>query len=150
MKPGKVRSIALCVFRKEDRILVQEGYDPIKQQVFYRPLGGTIEFGERGQETVIRELLEEIGQEVDHVRYLGTLENIFIYNGQMGHEIVLVYDGRFSDPEVYTWPEIHGLENGEKPLKVVWINLAGYRSQPGAKLAPLYPTGLVELLSETP
>lgn len=35
MKPGRVRPLALCVFRKNDLILVQEGYDAVKNQTFY-------------------------------------------------------------------------------------------------------------------
>ena len=49
MKPNRVRTIAICVFKKGGRIFVAEGYDPAKQETFYRPLGGRIEFGERGQ-----------------------------------------------------------------------------------------------------
>jgi len=41
-----IRSIAICVFRHKNHILVAEGYDPVKDEYFYRPLGGGIEFGE--------------------------------------------------------------------------------------------------------
>ncbi len=47
MKKNKIRPIALCVFLNNNRILVNEGYDPVKQQTFYRSLGGGIEFGEK-------------------------------------------------------------------------------------------------------
>ena len=63
------------------------------------PLAVRIEFGERGHETVIREVQEELDAEVTNVRYLGLLENIFAYQGAAGHEIVLIYDGRFTDPK---------------------------------------------------
>ena len=94
MKKKRIRPLAICVFRRNDRILVAEGYDSIKKQTFYRPLGGAIEFGERGEDTVRRELKEEINVEVGELHYIGTLENIFIFNGTPGHEIVIVYDGR--------------------------------------------------------
>ena len=73
MKKDAIRAIAICVFRHGDKILAAEGFDSIKQQTFYRPLGGTIEFGEHSSETVRRELLEELGAEVTNLRYLGTL-----------------------------------------------------------------------------
>ena len=79
MDEKRIRPISICVCRDGDRILVAEGRDSKKNQVFYRPLGGTIEFGERGEETVCRELMEEIGATLTDVRYLGALENIFIY-----------------------------------------------------------------------
>ena len=73
---NQVRGLAICLFRQGGRILVAEGYDPVKREVFYRPLGGGIEFGERSEETVRRELLEEIHAEVSDLHYLFTLENI--------------------------------------------------------------------------
>jgi 8-oxo-dGTP pyrophosphatase MutT (NUDIX family) len=97
----KIRPIAICVFRHKDRILVAEGYDPVKKQTFYRPLGGGIEFGEKSDHTVRRELLEEINAEVGELWYLGALENIFVFNGAPGHEIVLVYDGVLKDSGLY-------------------------------------------------
>jgi NADH pyrophosphatase NudC (nudix superfamily) len=76
MRENNIRPIAICVCRDGDRILAAEGHDSTKGQTFYRPLGGTIEFGERGEETVCREFKEEIGAHLLEVRYLGMLENI--------------------------------------------------------------------------
>jgi len=81
MKPQKIRPLAICVFRHEDRILVAEGRDEIKDETFYRPLGGAIEFGEYARDTLVRELREEIGAEIGDLQYLGALENVFAYMG---------------------------------------------------------------------
>jgi 8-oxo-dGTP pyrophosphatase MutT (NUDIX family) len=150
MKPGKVRPIALCVFRNNGRILVQEGFDHEDKQVFYRPLGGTIEFGEPSQDTIVRELREELGAEVRQVRYLGTLENIFFHEGQKGHEIIMVYDGQFTDPVLYQLTEITGIEDDSHPLKARWITLSDYDPKMALPSPPLYPTGLYELLEKIP
>lgn len=148
MKPGKIRPLAICIFRHGDRILAAEGFDSVKQQTFYRPLGGRIEFGERGAETIIRELREEIKAEVTNIRYLGTLENIFTYEGQQGHEIVLVYDGQFTDSLLY---ERDGIEGWEDDLKLLftahWRTVDFFRA-PDAP--PLYPDGLVDLILTLP
>ncbi len=141
MKKDAIRAIAICVFRKGDRILVGEGFDSIKQQTFYRPLGGTIEFGERSDETIRRELLEEINAEVTDLRYLGVLENIFVFEAEKGHEIVLVYDGEFADRSLYKKTTINGNEFGA-PFRAVWIDLTTI----GPGKPPLYPVGLAELL----
>jgi 8-oxo-dGTP pyrophosphatase MutT (NUDIX family) len=101
MDEKRIRPISICVCNDGARILVAEGRDSKKNQVFYRPLGGTIEFGERGEETVCRELMEEINATLTDVRYLGALENIFVYEGRRGHEIVLVYDGKLADRSLY-------------------------------------------------
>jgi 8-oxo-dGTP pyrophosphatase MutT (NUDIX family) len=89
---NQIRPIAICVFRNNNCILVFEGYDKATDKVFYRPLGGGIEFGEHSQETICREIMEEINLEVDEttLKYLGTLENIFTYMDDIGHEIVQV------------------------------------------------------------
>ncbi|HUP26872.1 MAG TPA: NUDIX domain-containing protein, partial [Chloroflexia bacterium] len=94
----KIRVIAIGIFMQDNRILVMEGYDPLKKQLFYRPLGGGIEFGERAQDALRREMLEEAEAEITGLGYMGTVENIFTYNGDMGHEIVLVYRARFTNP----------------------------------------------------
>jgi 8-oxo-dGTP pyrophosphatase MutT (NUDIX family) len=145
VKPGKVRPLAICVFQHNNRIFVSEGYDEVKRETFYRPLGGRIEFGEYSHQTIVRELREEIGAEVANLRYLGTLENIFTYNGKPGHEIVLVYDGEFVDNSLYEREVVMGNEADEDTfgaMKVVWRSRDFFRR--GA--APLYPTGLLELL----
>jgi len=143
MKPGKVRAIAICVFRRNDLIFVAEGHDPVKGQTFYRPLGGTIEFGEYSDQTVVREMREEIREDITDLRYLGTLENIFTYEGQIGHEIVVIYEGAFVDQLIYEKSWIMGKEDDDSEFKAVWKSIADFRNGE----LPLYPTGLLELLS---
>ena len=142
---NKIRPIAICVFRHKDRILVAEGYDPVKKQTFYRPLGGGIEFGERSDHTVRRELLEEINAEVGELWYLGALENIFVFNGAPGHEIVLVYDGLLKNSGLYDLELITGEETEiGKSFQVVWKSLDEF----GTEKSILYPTGLLEMLKQ--
>jgi len=144
-KKNRVRPLAICVFHNDERILVVEGFDPVKGQTFYRPLGGGIEFGERSEDTIRRELMEEINAEVGELFYLGTLENIFTFNGLPGHEIVLVYDGVLIDSALYDQAVIVGSEAeiGES-FKAVWKGLTEFES---GKFI-LYPDGLIELLRQ--
>jgi 8-oxo-dGTP pyrophosphatase MutT (NUDIX family) len=147
MKKQRVRPLAICVFRNNNRILVHQGYDPLKDQHFYRPLGGGIEFGEPGAETVCRELLEELNVEVDRdsLQYLGALENIFTFNGVPGHEIVLVYDGRLKKSELYDQAAIIGKEANGGEHRAVWKELDEFTE--GKSI--LYPNGLFDLLRGT-
>ena len=140
---GKVRAVAICICRHRGRILVFEGVDRVKQETFYRPLGGTIEFGERSEDAVRREFREEIGADLEDVRYLGTLENIFTCDGKPGHEIVLVYDGRLVDETLYQQESFGGDEMGT-PFKALWVSL----NPEERRGTPLYPDGLVELLRQ--
>lgn len=146
MPSNTVRPIAICVFQDGGRILVAEAFDSMKNAIFYRPLGGTIEFGEYSEETIRREIREEIGAEVTDLHYLGTLENIFVYEGQTGHEIVQVYDGRLSDKFLYAQEIITGYEvDINEPFKVVWKRL----DELGPGKPPVYPDGLLDLLNKT-
>ena len=141
MKEEKIRPIAICVCQNENRILVAEMYDSVKRETFFRPLGGTIEFGERGEEAVRREFLEEIGAHLEEISYLGMLENIFTCEGLRGHEIVLVYDGILAEKSLYTREVIHGDELGI-PFTAIWKNIDEFTTG----MPPVYPDGLLELL----
>ncbi len=143
-KKARIRPLALCVFRRADKIFVSQGYDSHKNQIFYRPIGGKIEFGERGADAVAREVQEEIGAEVADLAYLGALENIFIYQGAPRHEIVLIYDGRFTDPAMNAEDiTVQGVDDGDILYEAGWKRLDFFRSQDAP---PLYPVGLLNLL----
>ena len=149
MKKKRIRPVAICVFRHKDRILVAEGYNSIKEEYFYRPLGGGIEFGEPSVETICRELMEELNAEVDRqsLKYLGAVENIFHFNGNPGHEIVLIYDGVLKESGLYDQALITGTEANGEAIQAMWKNIAEFSE--GKSI--LYPTGLIDLLvSEAP
>lgn len=141
---NQIRPLAICVFRHGDRILVAEGYDVVKQEYFYRPLGGGIEFSENSAETISREIREELNIEIDgrSLKYLGALENIFHFNGSMGHEIVMVYDGALKEPALYEQQEITGKEANGEDIRAVWKDIGEF----GEGKSILYPTGLLEIL----
>jgi 8-oxo-dGTP pyrophosphatase MutT (NUDIX family) len=140
-----IRALAICIFSNNGKILVFEGYDPQKKERFYRPLGGGIEFGEYSTEAICREIMEEISAEVRDLVYLGTLENIFIFDGKPGHEIVQVYDGALAESSLYEQVVMPGYEDDMKQMiKVLWKSLDEFG--PGKSI--LYPDGLLELLSD--
>ena len=142
MPTQRPRSIAICVFSHNGRILVLEGYDSTKREHFYRPIGGGIEYGEYSKDALIREIREEINAEIIQPHYLGTLENIYTFEGELGHEIVFVYDALFVDSSFYINEHINAVEDDATPFTVVWKPLAFF--QDGS--SPLYPKGLLELL----
>jgi 8-oxo-dGTP pyrophosphatase MutT (NUDIX family) len=142
MEAGRIRPIAICLCRDNDRILVSEFCE--QGRLYYRPLGGTIEFSEHAEQTLRREFQEEIAADLTELRYLGMLENIYTHKGLRGHEIVLVYDGRLADTSLYKKEVILGNELG-KPFKAVWKRLDEF----GPEKPPVYPEGLLELLKSS-
>lgn len=143
LPPPWIRPIAVCILRRGDSIFVFEGHDDVKNQTFNRPLGGAIEFGERGEETVVREIREELGAELANVRYLATLEKFFVYQDAPGHEIVLVFEADFAGRSFYQLEETTGVEDVGASFKALWKPLAEF----GEGGSPLYPDGLLGLLS---
>ncbi len=87
----EIRPIVLGITIKNNKILVSEGFDTVKNQTFYRCLGGGIEFLETSEIALKREFLEEIGANITINNFLGISENIFTYNGKNGHEIIFFY-----------------------------------------------------------
>lgn len=138
---NRIRVIAICIFRNDNKILVAECVDSLKNQTFYRPVGGGVEFGEKSKDTIHREVMEEFNQEVTELHYLATLENIFVFNGETGHEIVQVYDGKFVRSELYEYLELKGFEEGAGQFRAIWKDLVEFNPQ-----SPLYPDGLQEIL----
>lgn len=147
MNPNKIRPIAIGAFLKGDKLLVFEGFDQAKNKYFYRPLGGGIEYGETSQAALIREMQEEIGAEVTNLRLLGVIENIFTFDQQIGHEIVFIYAGQFTDAQLYTKDTLEAVEAKGQAFKAIWKPLADFGSGSQSQ-ALLYPTGLLELLTQ--
>jgi ADP-ribose pyrophosphatase YjhB (NUDIX family) len=135
-----IRLLAVGLFRVADRILVAEGTEPESGARFYRPLGGGVEFGERAEAALRREIREELGAEVATVRQVGVLENLFVYAGRPRHEVVFVFDATFADAALYARPELPVTELGAGWGPAHWRPLAELAS--GA--ARLVPAGLLE------
>lgn len=134
------RPVAIAIIRRGHRILVFAVPDQVKNVTGYRPPGGTIEFGELGAATVVRELREELGVDVVEPRYLGTLENIFTYLGTPGHELVRVYEARFADTQLYERDVFECVEANGAAFTCVWKEIDSFAGD------ALYPAGLLDLL----
>ncbi len=126
-RQGEIRVLALGVILQGDRIFISEGYDPVKQQTFYRAMGGGVDFGETSLAALKREFQEEIQAELTNIRYLGCLENIFTYNGQPGHEIIQLYKCDFVDPKLYQLEKLVFTE-GERQKTALWVDISRFKS----------------------
>ncbi|MDD2050690.1 NUDIX hydrolase [Pseudomonas putida] len=141
MSEHRIRALALCIFHHQGKILVNRFYDAESDQTLFRPLGGGIDFGERSVDAIAREVQEELNQSITDVRLLGTLESIFTYAGKPGHEIVQVYDARFSDTSLYQQPWLMGHESDGASFKAMWCDSSSFTAA-----SPLVPEGLHDLL----
>ncbi|MBC7896881.1 MAG: NUDIX domain-containing protein [Cytophagaceae bacterium] len=139
---NSIRTLAVAVIRNGDRVLVERGYDSVRDQHYYRAIGGGVEFGERAVSTVAREWREELGLTLVEPVLLCVLENVFTYEGRAGHEVVFVFTASVAERGAYDRSEIEGNDAEGVHHVAVWVSLDALRG--GS--TPLYPTGLVDLL----
>lgn len=137
-----IKTKALCIFRYQDKVLLSQGYDPSKDEIYFRPIGGGIEFGETSTQAIAREVFEEIQQQIRKSRLLGVLENLFTFDGQQSHEIVFVYEAEFIDPHIYKQHHIQGCETNGHTYIAQWLS----REQIALNQYPVYPKGIEQWL----
>ena len=138
--PGQrqiIKAMAVVSRPRDGALLVSEHVDS-RDPPFQRPLGGHVEFGEYALDTVRREFLEEIGQELTDVRLLGVLENIFGWQGGTEHEVVFIFTAAFASAAAYEIEEQRIRDNPDR--RVLW-------RPPDAVSPPLYPARLSELIT---
>jgi len=141
----QIRSVALAILRRNrDEILVQKITFPGHSTIYYRPIGGTVELGENSKTTLIRELKEELNQEIEEPSLVAVIENIFGLE-EIGHEIDFIYEAEFKDKRVYHRGEIEGIEGNEQ-YKAIWKSIHEF-IEPEEDIK-LVPDGLIEFLAD--
>lgn len=123
MGKPRIRPIALGLIKYQGHIFVSKGYDPVKDQGFYRFLGGGIDFGETSLDALQREFREEIQAELTNIRYLGCLENIFTCRGKPGHELIQLFQCDFVDSKFHNLEKIYPLVEGKNVHDAMWISI---------------------------
>ncbi|MGP4080096.1 NUDIX hydrolase [Pseudalkalibacillus sp. R45] len=139
------RAKALGLIIYEDNLLLEE-YEGIHSKgtgYYYRPIGGTIEYGERSEETILREYNEELGAGIIIKRYITCLENIFKIDDDIGHELFQIYLVEFIDKSLYQYSYL-SVKEGNRKSYAKWVPIKMLCS--GKKI--LYPNGLVEILKK--
>lgn len=140
MKP---RANVLGLIQKDNQLLLEEKYGRHSkgEGVYYRPIGGTIEFGESSCEALKREFFEELAMEIDIKHYVTCIENIFEINTVIGHEITQVYEAAFKDISLYQKENFRVVE-GNQSTVAKWIFIKDLHE--GRKL--LFPEKLIDFL----
>ena len=106
-----------ALIRNGNKILVEQN----KQVDYYGLPGGRCKLGEDSISAIIREMLEETGEEMEYVRSVGILENFFIsrYTNSPYHEILIIHELEFKNKDVYRKDNIINLEE-KKDAKFYW------------------------------
>lgn len=134
----RIRVVALGVVRREDEILVFESESP-ESGVFYRPLGGEVEFGEGSVDALRRAFREELEVELQGVEEVGTFEDVFTYQGERCHELFRVYEASFAQRWPYRLDSFPGYDaDADEEFDCRWKPLSSLVDGDET----LYPTGL--------
>lgn len=106
-----------------------------------RPLGGCIEFGESREEALSRELREELGCGAVLTGPWHALENLYLHEGEVGHEYVFAANVRLDDPAIYTRDRIAFQEDNGLLCSAGWFPPLDLPQD-----VALYPHGLRPLI----
>ncbi|WP_354455852.1 NUDIX domain-containing protein [Methylobacterium sp. 1030] len=137
--PAEIRVKALGLPRRGNSLLVAEVRADDGRLKGVRPLGGSVAFGERVEDALIREFREELGVTVSVLGGPRVMENIFTHEGQVGHEVLFLFPvalppGRFDGQERFVFHEDSGTACVAR-----WCDLDGL-DVPGGP--DLFPAGL--------
>lgn len=94
----------------------------------YALIGGRVQINESSDDTIKREIFEEIGKEIELTGYICTVENFFKHKGKTFHEIMFVHKAEFTNDEDKKIIEtIKNVEEEEikagKHIQYEWIDI---------------------------
>ena len=96
--------------------------------VYYALLGGRVQICESSDNTVKREIKEELGKDVEITGYIATIENFFNAKGKDYHEILFVHRAEFVDDDdkkiTETLQNVEG--DTEKHVQYEWLNIKDF------------------------
>ena len=109
---------------------------------YYALIGGRVEIGESSENTIKREIKEELGKNIEITGYISTIENFFEMKGSKYHEIMFVHKIEFTNEDdkkiEYTMKNIEGKDY----LQYEWIEINKIDEY------PLLPRAVKEVLKE--
>ncbi len=134
-----IRSVALVLMKREGRLLLAEHNEG--GRTFYRPVGGTVEYGERALAAARREVQEELGLAVEELRPLGVIEDIFTLDDEVHHQIVFLYEADWPEAVACVEPVVARESDGVE-FTCSWRSLEELADLD----RPFYPEGITDLL----
>ena len=89
----------------------------------YALIGGRVEIGEDSEATLKREIMEEMGKEIEITGYISTIENFFQMDSQKYHEIMFVHKAEFKNEKDQKIEDTINNIEGKDYLVYEWIPL---------------------------
>lgn len=115
----KLNIRAACLIKHNNKILFHKN----TKSSHYCIIGGRIEIGETSEQTIKREIMEELGKEIEITGYIATIENFFEMKGKKYHEYMFIYQAEFkNDKDKQIETNLNNCE-GKDYLKYEWIDI---------------------------
>ncbi|MDO1582054.1 NUDIX hydrolase [Rhizobium oryzicola] len=112
--------------------------------------GGGAEIGETSEDTLFREMIEEIETEVKVVRLLWVVENFFKHEARDWHELGMYYLMEIPESFPFASEEIiHRIQDGDNELEFKWVP-ATTEALTKLDIPPYFIAAEIENLPETP
>lgn len=96
----------------------------------YALIGGRVEIGEDSATTLKREIVEEIGKDIEITGYISTIENFFEAKGSKYHEIMFVHKIEFTNKDDKKIEYTIKNTEGKDYLQYEWIDLENIDNYP--------------------
>lgn len=106
----------------------------------YALIGGRVQIGEDSETTIKREIMEELGKEIEITGYISTIENFFELKGEKYHEIMFAYKAEFVNEEDKKIEDTIKNIEGKEYLQYEWLDLGKIDEY------PLLPEAIKEVL----
>lgn len=97
----------------------------MKTKSWYFLPGGHVEFGEKSENALKREMLEELGAKIKKIKFIGVVENSFGQISKMQHEINIVFQVTLDNFKIASL---------EDHLEFNWVDIASLKKN---KLRPI-------------
>lgn len=120
---NSIRLKTLAWIEDDHALFVVKNHDAVKGDDYYRPIGGSVNFGERTADALLREVTEELDTTISITGAPLILENIFVCDGATGHEIDYLYPARFNNPGFYTRKTYTLLEDSGDTFDAMWLDI---------------------------
>ena len=141
--PQKIRGKAIGLAKHDSKLLVFEVLDDQGNLKGWCPIGGGIEFGEKAEDALIREIHEELKCEAVITGKPIIYENIFEHQGSKGHEIIFAFPITLCDKNIYSKTRFQIQEVGVNTHWVEWIPIKHFEKNE----AILFPSLLIDQLN---
>lgn len=128
------------ILLNNDKVLIHR----LMKDDFYAFPGGRVEMFENTEDTIVREIQEELGAKVRVNRLLWVCEQFFTHQDSKYHEICFYYLIECEDQELLERGNLFYVTEDKNEFEFRWVSVTEVKNE------PLYPTFIKDRIRELP